>query len=226
MKISTFFILLVFLSPFDAISQNDEIYATNVGMKKNLAYQENVVIHVKNQGEGYLIVDWFEDSTGTKFTDLYKIWGIKYNNEYYFHLSNARGLNALKSFIKIDSASLHNNYLPFSINCEAPINKPTTPTQVGVAAGGVAIGMLLGSDAGLIFMISIKDTKSAEYWYKQNGDGAFLYVVDMKSSLAPIGKRLTKKRLKKLMAKKGGQKDVDYDSLKLEDAMSLINQLK
>lgn len=204
-------------------TNNDCIYATIAGLKSNKPIS-NVKIGVKTVGENFLIVDRFDNSeNGKRFKNIFDIWGIKYKGDIYYHLSNARGINGVKSFVKIKRADLEKNYFCFSITGEIPVDKPISDLESGLVIGSIILSSVLTSE--LVLLIP-RDIKSNKYWINKDGDKVFIYCVDTRKTLAPLAINLSKRRFKKLFPKnKELQKKIENNEVSYEEAINLINSL-
>lgn len=64
----------------------DCIYATVYGMRNDKPLLTEVDFSIQGEGDNYLVVNHFKSSSGERFKDVFKILGIRYKGEYFFHL--------------------------------------------------------------------------------------------------------------------------------------------
>lgn len=225
---------IVFRSGWCQVSEdlleNNMIFATVNGMKNDNPLIEKVKFEIKFEGENYLEVERFTDlSTGKRFNDIFNIWGIRYNGEYYFHLAYAPSFegDGLKKFIKINKDEIDNNFLVFSINCKVSEVPPKTPSETAVDVA-ILVTSIVSSLSGDIFVIIPSEIKlgKEQNWLKESGEWAYIYYIETNKSLDPKAKTLTKKRLKKLYPKnKELHKRIDNKEVLYTEALKLVKSL-
>ncbi|MGB0888461.1 MAG: hypothetical protein ACPGSL_10080 [Vicingaceae bacterium] len=210
-------------------SQNDSIlsnaiYATTYGVKNDKPLLDNVQFVLKSEGEFSIEVEKFIDDEGNRFRDVFNIWMVRCNGNYYYPFSVSGGTG--KEYIRILKEYIGKHYLMFSVEVEQVDEKNRILNSSGVVIGIAAASLVFSSGSGVLLYVPVKEIKLGKYWVKKNNKWGYIYFIDTEESLSPRAKILNKRRLKKLYPKdKELSKRIDNNEVSFEEAVDLLEKL-
>jgi hypothetical protein len=205
----------------------NEVYTTYFGMKNKKPFPLDSKFIVNKRGSKFLeVTDFYSSITKNNLTqmEVFNIWAIRYQNEFYYHLYHAWDIVSLKSFIKFDVIG---NYCAFVVEPSTFVfdtiayQKSVNQAMAGAVVGGGVFGA-----AGMAFGYALYESfKTVEGNLKNSlGEKSDIYYIDTKKSIKAI--RIGPQKFKKLFPQeKELYQKILKKELTVEELLNLIKAL-
>ncbi|MBE7440970.1 MAG: hypothetical protein HS119_00755 [Flavobacteriales bacterium] len=169
----------------DTSSKINEVYTTYWGIKNNKPYPLDTDFTVKFQNNKILVIENFYNKNSgekTPIMDIYNLFSIRFNGDYYYHMGNYREKTKDRVFVKFD---LIGDYCVFVIapsdlkldSTHQYNDRPNITNEV--ATGFFAAGLMGGF---FVYMIQDFNQANEPYFINDQNEKVNLYYIDTKKS--------------------------------------------
>lgn len=168
----------------DTTKKSNEVYTTYWGVKNDKPYPLDTDFTIKLQNNKILVIENFYNKHSgekTPIMDIYNLFSIRYNGDYYYHMGNYREKTKDRIFVKFDLIGDYCVFViePSDLTIDSIHHYNNIKNNSAIATGFIAAGLMGGF---FVYMVQDFNQANEPYFINEQNEKVNLYYIDTNKS--------------------------------------------